>query len=95
MPDNPPHQSSFPALNTGYNEVFKPDSLTVGLVAPLETYAHGPVPEMHRHIERVTVVESLGYAAIWLRDVPFNVPSFGDAGQVFDPFVYLVAGWTN
>ncbi|MEM9104988.1 MAG: TIGR03571 family LLM class oxidoreductase, partial [Pseudomonadota bacterium] len=26
---------------------------------------------------------------LWLRDVPFNVPSFGDAGQVFDPFVYL------
>lgn len=26
---------------------------------------------------------------MWLRDVPFNVPSFGDAGQLFDPFVYL------
>ncbi|WP_324027260.1 LLM class flavin-dependent oxidoreductase [Maribacter sp. BPC-D8] len=24
-----------------------------------------------------------------MRDVPFNVPSFGDAGQTFDPFTYL------
>ena len=29
------------------------------------------------------------FPPFWLRDVPFNVPSFGDAGQVFDPFVYL------
>ena len=36
-------------------------------------------------------------AALWLRDVPFNVPSFGDAGQLFDPFVYLgyLAGQTD
>lgn len=44
---------------------------------------------MTRHLERVQLVEELGFAAVWLRDVPFNVPSFGDAGQLFDPFVYL------
>ena len=44
---------------------------------------------MQQHIERVQLVEQLGFSAIWLRDVPFNVPSFGDAGQTFDPFVYL------
>ena len=40
---------------------------------------------------------SLGFAALWLRDVPFNVPSFGDAGQLHDPFVYLglLAGTTE
>ena len=29
--------------------------------------------------------------------MPFNVPSFGDAGQLYDPFVYLglLAGWTE
>ena len=46
-------------------------------------------------LEQVTglakLAESLGFSAVWLRDVPFNVPSFGDAGQVFDPFVYLGA----
>ena len=32
-----------------------------------------------------------------MRDVPFNVPSFGDAGQLYDPFVYLglLAGRTE
>ncbi len=44
---------------------------------------------MQQHIERVQLVEQLGFSAIWLRDVPFNVPTFGDAGQTYDPFVYL------
>ncbi|MEO1704715.1 MAG: TIGR03571 family LLM class oxidoreductase, partial [Pseudomonadota bacterium] len=35
------------------------------------------------------IADTLGFAALWLRDVPFNVPTFGDAGQTFDPFVYL------
>jgi alkanesulfonate monooxygenase SsuD/methylene tetrahydromethanopterin reductase-like flavin-dependent oxidoreductase (luciferase family) len=26
---------------------------------------------------------------VWVRDVPLLDPSFGDAGQVFDPFTYL------
>ena len=44
---------------------------------------------MARHIERAQMADRLGFAALWLRDVPFNVPTFGDAGQMFDPFVYL------
>jgi len=52
---------------------------------------------MERHLRRAQLAESLGFSAIWLRDVPFNVPSFGDAGQTFDPFVYLglLAGATE
>ena len=48
-------------------------------------------------MERVKLAEELGFAAMWLRDVPFNVPSFGDAGQLYDPFVYLgmLAGATD
>ncbi|MEO1288168.1 MAG: TIGR03571 family LLM class oxidoreductase, partial [Chloroflexota bacterium] len=39
----------------------------------------------------------LGFSAVWLRDVPLNVPSFGDVGQIYDPFVYLglLAGQTQ
>jgi luciferase-type oxidoreductase len=33
--------------------------------------------------------EALGFAALWFRDVPLRDPSFGDVGQVFDPWVYL------
>jgi len=46
---------------------------------------------MQDHIEMVQLAETLGFSAAWLRDVPFDVPSFGDVGQMFDPFVYLGA----
>ena len=44
---------------------------------------------MKNHLERVKLVEQLGFKALWVRDVPFHVPTFGDAGQMFDPFTYL------
>ncbi|MEM9155057.1 MAG: LLM class oxidoreductase [Cyanobacteria bacterium P01_F01_bin.33] len=87
----------FQSINRGYNSVFRPNRLSLGLVVPIETYLKGPVPSMARHVERVQLAETLGFAAVWLRDVPFNVPSFGDAGQTYDPFVYLgmLAGQTE
>lgn len=87
----------FEPINHAYNAVFRPNLLSIGLVAPLDAYATRPVPTMTRHLERVQLAEKLGFCAIWLRDVPFNVPSFGDAGQIYDPFVYLglLAGRTE
>lgn len=85
----PSVDSEFQSINAAYNSVFKPNRLSLGLVVPLENYSADPVPSMHRHVERAQLAEELGYSALWLRDVPFNVPSFGDAGQVYDPFVYL------
>lgn len=84
-------QKSFPKLNRAYNTVFQPDQLSLGLVVPIENYSTSTVPSMNSHIERAQLAEELGFKAVWLRDVPFNVPSFGDAGQTFDPFVYLGA----
>jgi luciferase-type oxidoreductase len=89
--------TKFNPINAAYNTVFRPSRLSLGLVVPLESYSTGPVPTMTRHLERVRMAEELGFAAVWLRDVPFNVPSFGDVGQMFDPFVYLglLAGQTS
>ncbi|GJL64344.1 MAG: N5,N10-methylene tetrahydromethanopterin reductase [Nitrospirales bacterium] len=89
--------TEFQVINRGYNAVFRPNRLSLGLVVPIETYAKEPVPTMNHHIKRVQFAEALGFSAIWLRDVPFNVPSFGDAGQMYDPFVYLglLAGQTE
>lgn len=88
---------AFQPINRAYNTVFRPNKLTIGLVVPIETYATTAVPTMAQHIERVQFAEKLGFSAVWLRDVPFNVPSFGDAGQMYDPFVYLglLAGVTE
>ena len=82
---------TFNPINRGYHEVFNPGRLSVGLVVPIESYPGSPVPALEQHNERVQLAEELGFSAVWLRDVPFNVPSFGDAGHVFDPFVYLGA----
>jgi len=87
----------FRPLNRAYNEVFRPGRLSIGLVVPIEGHANNPMPQMTRHLDRARLVDDLGYAALWLRDVPFNVPSFGDAGHLYDPFVYLglLAGATR
>lgn len=87
--NNESHSTSFPQINRGYNKVFQPNRLSIGLVVPIENYNQSAVPTMANHIERVQLAEALGFSAVWLRDVPFNVPSFGDAGQTYDPFTYL------
>lgn len=87
--DNLVDSGEFQPVNQAYNSTFRPNRLSIGLVVPLESYTSGPVPTMTRHVERVRLAQELGFAAVWLRDVPFNVPTFGDAGQMFDPFVYL------
>ncbi|MEM7721442.1 MAG: LLM class oxidoreductase [Pseudomonadota bacterium] len=83
------HTGTFPEINAAYNSVFRPGRLSLGLVLPLEAYAVGATPSMRDHIAAAQLAEALGFASLWLRDVPFNVPSFGDPGQMFDPFVYL------
>lgn len=87
----------FPSINRAYDSVFQAGQLSLGLVVPIEHYANGPVPSMRDHLQRVKQAEQLGFSAVWVRDVPFNVPSFGDAGQTFDPFTYLgyLAGQTT
>lgn len=82
---------TFSRLNKAYNSVFRPGRLGIGLVLPLESYPVGSAPSMAGHLEMAKLAEHLGFAALWLRDVPFKVPNFGDVGQVFDPFVYLGA----
>ena len=82
-------QTPFEQINRGYNATFRNGRLSVGLVVPIAQYGHSPVPDMADHLSRVEQAERLGFKVVWLRDVPFNVPSFGDAGQLFDPFAYL------
>ena len=80
---------SFQSLNRGYDSVFHLGKMSVGLVVPIEHYISGPIPSMESHLERILLAEESGFSSIWLRDVPFNVPTFGDAGQPFDAFAYL------
>jgi luciferase-type oxidoreductase len=74
---------------SGYARVFSPGRLTMGFILPLEGYPSGPAPTMKDHAAVTELADELGFAALWARDVPTYDPTFGDVGQIFDPFTYL------
>jgi len=67
------------------------------LVIPIEEYGRTTVPTMEGQLQKAKLAEELGFSALWVRDVPMHVPTFGDAGQTYDPFTYLgyLAGQTH
>jgi luciferase-type oxidoreductase len=78
-------------------------TLTIGLELPLDNdwgpsrllsdHAAGHprgVPDLASHTERAQLADRLGFAALWVRDVPlFDPVDFGDAGSVFETFTHL------
>lgn len=70
--------------------MFSPGRLTLGVFFPIEAFP-GDEPTMLGQERLARRAEELGFAALWFRDVPLRDPSFGDVGQVYDPWVYL--GW--
>jgi len=74
--------------NHGFARMFLPGRLTLGVMFPIEAFA-GDTPSMRGQIALAQRAEAAGFAALWFRDVPLRVPSFGDTGQVFDPWVWL------
>lgn len=71
----------------GFSRTYADNRLTLGLAFPIESYAD--VPSMACQGELARQAEAVGFAALWVRDVPLRDPGFGDLGQIFDPFVYL------
>ncbi|MET7519419.1 TIGR03571 family LLM class oxidoreductase [Streptomyces sp. NPDC005480] len=48
------------------------------------------VPDLIRHAELARLADTLGFAGLWVRDVPLYDPEqFGDAGSVFETFTHL------
>jgi luciferase-type oxidoreductase len=68
--------------------MFAEGQLTLGIFFAIEAYS-GSVPSMKGQVELAQRAEALGFSALWVRDVPLHDPDFGDAGQIFDPWVYL------
>ena len=62
--------------------------LSLGLVFPIEAY-EGAIPKMENHEQLAKRAEELGFQSLWFRDVPLLDPTFGDAGQTYDPWVYM------
>lgn len=82
-----------PALSAhaGYSRIFKPGQLTFGFIMPLESYPLAPWPTLENHLNLAKQADDAGFSSLWLRDVPFFDPLFGDTGQILDPLVYLGA----
>lgn len=76
------------ASHPGYRRMFAPGELTLGLFLPLRFY-EGDMAVLTGQAEHIKEIERLGFAAVWVRDIPLFDPEFGDAGQVFEPFTYL------
>ena len=75
-------------FGSGFHRAFAKGKLTLGIGVPLEAY-NGPIPTMRDQLERVRQVEKAGFAVLWCRDVPLYDPSFGDVGQIYDPWPWL------
>ena len=71
-----------------FQRMFKPGRLTFGVFFPIEAFS-GDRPTMIDQVPLARRAEELGFAALWFRDVPLRDPTFGDVGQIFDPWVYL------
>ncbi|QXH53484.1 LLM class oxidoreductase [Pseudomonas fakonensis] len=76
------------AQHPGYRRMFAEGHLTLGIFLPLRFY-RGDMAVLRGQAQLVSDIDRLDFAAVWARDVPLYDPSFGDAGQVFDPFTYL------
>lgn len=74
----------------GYSAMFKEGQLTLGLFFAIESY-QGAIPEMDvaSQVRIAKMAESHGFAALYFRDVPLHVPSFGDVGHIYDPWVFM------
>lgn len=71
-----------------FQQVAQEGKLTLGLVFPLESY-QGSIPSMQDQEVLAKRAEELGFKALWFRDVPFHDPTFGDVGQIYDPWIYM------
>jgi len=81
-------QEELKGWNKGYYNMFKEGKLTLGVFFPIEAF-EGSIPKMESQVELAQRAEEMGFSAVWFRDVPLLDPSFGDVGQIYDPWVYL------
>lgn len=75
--------------HSGFARLFVPGKLTIGFILPLETHPRSPAPSMQQHVEMAQKAEAMGFGCLWLRDIPFYDPEYGDVGQIFEPLAYI------
>lgn len=82
--------SGDPRQLPGFGRTYGQDRLTLGLGFPLGTRADtSESTDIADQVEIARAAEAGGFAALYVRDIPLRVPSFGDVGQTYDPWVFL------
>jgi luciferase-type oxidoreductase len=84
------NQAATDSRSPGFRRMFAPGAMTLGVFFPIEAFERDE-PTMRDQERLAARAEELGFTALWTRDVPLRDPSFGDIGQVYDPWVWL--GW--
>ncbi|MDK8791945.1 LLM class oxidoreductase [Corynebacterium sp. MSK039] len=89
----------------GYQRNFAPGRLSVGLSLPIgrrdnerptevaspagSGSSADPAADLAEQLRLIRLAEDGGFSAVWARDIPLSVETFGDDGQVYDPWMYL------
>jgi luciferase-type oxidoreductase len=73
-----------------FDKVFGAGRLTLGFVLPI-TRAVETAPSAGKQLELAALADHLGFAALWVRDVPLNSPAYPDPVGHIDPWVQLGA----
>lgn len=84
--DNMTTENSF-SEHPGFRRTFKKDHLTLGIFFPIEAFT-GDLPKMQNQLGLARAADEAGFAALWTRDVPVRDAHFGDAGQIYDTWVF-------
>ncbi len=77
-------------LHPTFHRLFRPDRLSIGLVMPM-TEAVVRTPDPAQQFAHAALADRLGFAALWIRDVPLNAPDYPDPVGHLDPWVHLGA----
>lgn len=74
----------------GFLRTFKENKLTLGIFFPLEAYEGSmPVMNLEKQMDLAVQAEEANFTSLFVRDIPLNDPYFGDAGQIYDPWIFL------
>ncbi|QPF76832.1 TIGR03571 family LLM class oxidoreductase [Roseateles sp. DAIF2] len=79
-----------------FARVFREGQLSIGLSLPLLGRGR-TVADFHEQLALARLADRLGYAALWVRDVPLNSAGYADPVGHLDPWVLLgaLAGQTE
>ncbi len=73
-----------------FDRVFAPGRLTLGLVLPIGRRQE-TLPDPAEQLRLAALADSLGFSALWVRDVPLNSPVYPDPVEHLEPWVHLGA----